>query len=80
MTIVNTAHISSAQRARLAREGLAPLTVSDADRDVLMAHHIRCIYAPVSEQTSSDRALWNKQDTVRHDREALRVIFAQLLA
>lgn len=80
VTIVNTAHISSVQRARLAREGLVPLTVSDADRDALVAHHIRCIYAPVSEQTSSDRALWNKQDTVRHDREALRAIFAQLLA
>jgi hypothetical protein len=38
------------------------------------------MFVPVSEHGASDRALWNKQDTVRHDREALQAIFAQLLA
>lgn len=80
VTIVNTASASPEQVAKLAREGLRPLVVTDADRDALAARNIPCVFAPVSEQVASDRALWNKQDTVRHDREALRAIFVQLLA
>lgn len=79
-TIVNTGPASPAQVEKLAREGLRPLVVTDAERDALAAREISCIFAPVSEQIATDRALWNKQDTVRHDREALRAIFAQLLA
>jgi uncharacterized cofD-like protein len=79
MTIVNTAPASPAQVAKLAHEGLRPLEVSEADQALLNAHGINCLFAPVSEQSASNRALWNKQDTVRHDREALRAIFVQLL-
>lgn len=79
VTVVNTALASPAQIEQLAHEGLRPLTVTDADRDALQAHGIHCIFAPVSEQVASDRALWNKQDTVRHDRGALRDIFVKLL-
>lgn len=80
VTIVNTAPASSEQVTKLAREGLRPLTVTDAERDALATRDIPCVFAPVSEQVTSDRALWNKQDTVRHDCEALRAIFVQLLA
>jgi uncharacterized cofD-like protein len=79
ITIVNTAPVSPAQIERLARDGLRPLTVTDVDKQVLSSHGITCVFAPVSEQTMTDRALWNKQDTVRHDRDALRAIFEQLL-
>ncbi|MFN5059110.1 MAG: uridine diphosphate-N-acetylglucosamine-binding protein YvcK [Chloroflexota bacterium] len=80
VTIVNTALTSPAQVTKLAHEGLRPLVVSDADKKILNDRGFHCLYAPVSEQAASDRALWNKQDTVRHDREALQAILVQLLA
>jgi uncharacterized cofD-like protein len=79
VTIVNTAPASLAQVTKLAHEGLRPLAVREADKAALTALGIHCMFAPVSEHGASDRALWNKQDTVRHDREALRAIFVQLL-
>ncbi|MFZ9856812.1 MAG: gluconeogenesis factor YvcK family protein [Roseiflexaceae bacterium] len=80
ITIVNTAPTSPDQVTKLAHEGLRPLVVSTADKAKLTSLGIHCMFAPVSEQGPSDRTLWNKQDTVRHDREALRSIFVQLLA
>lgn len=80
VTIVNTAPASPAQVTKLAHEGLRPLDVRESDKAALTALGIHCMFVPVSEHGASDRALWNKQDTVRHDREALQAIFAQLLA
>ena len=80
VTIVNTACASDAQVDKLAHEGLRQLVITEAEKQLLRDQGISCIYAPVIEQAASDRALWNKQDTVRHDREALRTIYEQLLA
>lgn len=80
VTIVNTAPASPTQIARLAHDGLHPLTVTDVDRQQFAELGITALYAPVIEEVASDRALWNKQDTVRHDRMALHTIFQQFLA
>lgn len=80
VTVVNTACASDAQVEKLAHEGLRQLVITDAEKQLLRDQGISCLYAPVIEHTASDRALWNKQDTVRHDREALRTIYEQLLA
>ena len=80
ITVINTASASPQQHARLASEGLRQLVVTDDDRSALADLGVAVLYVPVIEQGAVDRALWNKQDTVRHDREALRSIYNELLA
>ncbi len=80
LTLVNTASVSDAQADQLSREGLRQLTITPAEQQQLADAHIRCHYDALIEHAPSARALWNKQDTVRHDRVALQHLFRQFLA
>jgi len=80
LTLVNTAAVSDTQAEQLSREGLHQLTTTPAEQQQLADAGIRCHYGALIERAPSARALWNKQDTVRHDRIALQQIFRQFLA
>ena len=76
--IVNTQAPSAAQIAQLADQGLAPLTAHAQDIAQIQALGVAVYADAVIEAQASTRALWNKQDTVRHDIQQLRRAFGSL--
>jgi uncharacterized cofD-like protein len=61
-------------------EGLFMLQPDDAQLAAVRALGVRPIVRPLAERVGQKRALWNKQDTVRHDPVALREALREMLA
>ncbi len=77
--LVNRSALDPARRARFAAEGLFLLEPADAEIDAIAALGVRPIVRDFSELPGEQRALWNKQDTVRHDPAALAAALRELL-
>jgi uncharacterized cofD-like protein len=60
-------------------EGLFLLNPSAAELDAIAALGVRPIVRELAEPIGAKRALWNKQDTVRHDPVALRTALYELI-
>jgi uncharacterized cofD-like protein len=71
--VINASTPTTAQLARLAAEGLELLAVNPATIAAVAALGVRPVVADLTEQTADERALWNKQDTIRHDPARLGV-------
>jgi len=73
--VLNTHPASPAQHERLAAEGLQALVPSEHDIVQVHALGVQVHAQPLVERDVSQRQLWNKQDTLRHDVQALREVF-----
>jgi uncharacterized cofD-like protein len=73
--VLNTHPPSQAQHQRLAAEGLHALVPSEHDMAQMRVLGVQVYAQPLVERTVSQRQLWNKQDTLRHDPLALRDVF-----
>ena len=65
--LINASAPDPAQLARLAADGLALLTPDAAELRQIAALGVTPLVSDLTEQAAAARALWNKQDTVRHD-------------
>ena len=79
IVLLNNRRASQAQVARLAAEGLKQLDLDASDIPNIAALGVRAIPWPLIEPDVSDRTLWNKQDTLRHDAKALRAAMLRFL-
>jgi len=79
VALINRSQPDRDQLARLAAEGIFPLQPSDAEIAAIRALGVDPIVRDFGEPAGSQRALWNKQDTVRHDMAALSAVLHELL-
>lgn len=79
VVLLNNRLASRAQVARLAAEGLKQLDLDASDIPSIAALGVRAVPWPLIESDSGDRALWNKQDTLRHDAMKLRAAMLRVL-
>lgn len=77
--LLNNRMASRAQIARLATEGLKPLDLDAGDVASIAALGVHAVPWPLIESDGVNRALWNKQDTLRHDSNALRAALLRVL-
>ncbi|MCX6015942.1 MAG: YvcK family protein [Chloroflexales bacterium] len=80
IVILNSRPATANQIAFLDREGLRPLNIAPEDIDLITAMGVQVLAIPLSESDDSQRTLWNKQDTVRHDISALRSAILTVLS
>jgi uncharacterized cofD-like protein len=78
--LLNNRPATANQIAVLGREGLQPLTLVPHDVALITAMGVRAVALPLSEAADGQRILWNKQDTIRHDVDALRSAILTLLS
>jgi uncharacterized cofD-like protein len=79
-TLINRSRPDPATVARYAAEGLHLLQPDDIEIAAIAALGVRPIVRDLTERSGEQRALWNKQDTIRHDPAALREALRELLA
>ena len=77
--LINRSQPDEATIARYAAEGLHLLRPNQAEIEALAALGVRPIVRDLTERTGQRRALWNKQDTIRHDTTALQAALRELL-
>ncbi len=77
--LINRSQPDQATIARYAAEGLDLLRPGDAEIAAIAALGVRPIVRDLTERAGEKRALWNKQDTIRHDPVALQVALRELL-
>jgi uncharacterized cofD-like protein len=77
--LLNRSQPDEATIARYAAEGLHLLWPDDAEIAAIAALGVRPIVRDLTERAGEKRALWNKQDTIRHDPAALREALRELL-
>jgi uncharacterized cofD-like protein len=77
--LINRSRPDPAQLARLAADGLSVLQPDDAEIEAIRALGVAPIVRDFGEPAGAQRALWNKQDTVRHDSAALGRALRELL-
>ena len=77
--VLNTRAPSPSQIEHLANEGLQALTATASELATIGQMGVNVIAQPLIEVGTERRALWNKQDTLRHDPQALRDVLAALL-
>ncbi|MFM2309732.1 MAG: hypothetical protein RLY87_1854 [Chloroflexota bacterium] len=78
--VLNTRTPSAHQLERLAKEGLNALSATTAELATIEQMGVRVIAQPLIESANVSRALWNKQDTLRHDPQLLREVLNSLLS
>jgi len=76
--ILNTHPATLAQHQRLAAEGLVALVPTEHDIAQVRELGVQVYAQPLVERDVSQRQLWNKQDTLRHDPLALREVFGMM--
>lgn len=76
--LINRSAYDPAAMAPYEAEGLFLLQPSDAEIDAIAELGVQPIVREIAEPIGAKRALWNKQDTVRHDPAALRAILEEL--
>ena len=77
--LINHSQPDEATIARYAAEGLHLLRPDQAEVAAIAELGTRPIVRDLTERSGERRALWNKQDTIRHDPAALQSALRQLL-
>jgi uncharacterized cofD-like protein len=77
--LLNRSQPDEATIARYAAEGLHLLRPDDAEIERIAALGVRPIVRDLTESSGERRALWNKQDTIRHDPAALQAALRELV-
>lgn len=77
--IVNRSRLDQAALEQYAADGVFLLQPDDAEIAAIGRLGVRPIVRELAEQVGPKRALWNKQDTVRHDPAALSAVIEELL-
>jgi len=77
--LINTSVPNAEALQKYEAEGLFLLRPDDAERAAIAELGVRPIFRELTETVSEKRALWNKQDTVRHDPAALQLALRELL-
>lgn len=80
VVLINHSRPDPAALHQYEAEGLFLLTPDDAEIARVAALGVRPIVAALTEAVGEKRAMWNKQDTVRHDTSALGAALHGLLA
>jgi uncharacterized cofD-like protein len=70
--LLNRSQPDEATIARYAAEGLHLLRPDDSEIAAIRALGVRPVVRDLTERSGERRALWNKQDTIRHDPTALQ--------
>ena len=77
--LINRSQPDPAALARYAADGVHLLQPDDDEIAAIAALGARPIVRELTERAGAQRALWNKQDTVRHDPEALRAALREFM-
>jgi uncharacterized cofD-like protein len=77
--LINRSQPDAATIARYAAEGLHLMRPDDAEIAAITALGMRPIVRDLTEGAGEQRALWNKQDTIRHDPAALQAALRELI-
>jgi uncharacterized cofD-like protein len=77
--LINRSWLDQAALARYAADGVFLLQPSDDEIAAIAALGVRPSVGELTERPGEQRALWNKQDTVRHDPAALWAALRDLL-
>lgn len=77
--LINRSRPDPARLARLAAEGVHLLQPDDTEIAAIAGLGVRPIVRDLTERAEAQRALWNKQDTVRHDPDALRAALQEII-
>ena len=77
--MLNTAQPPESVASRLARDGVVMMPVSPADVDAIRAQGVTPILGHFIETHDAQRALWNKQDSIRHDPQRIAYALAGLM-
>jgi uncharacterized cofD-like protein len=77
--LINRSQPDPATLARYAADGVFLLQPSDDEIAAIAALGVRPILRELTERPGEQRALWNKQDTVRHDPAALWAALRELV-
>ncbi len=77
--IINDGLADEAQRVRLAADGLVPLACDAVQRAAIERLGVAPLAGDLVERGGDARALWNKQDTIKHDVARLGAALASLL-
>jgi uncharacterized cofD-like protein len=77
--LINRSQPDETTIAGYAAEGLHLLRPDDAEITAIAALGARPIVRDLTERAGEKRALWNKQDTIRHDTAALQVALRELV-
>jgi uncharacterized cofD-like protein len=78
-TLINRSQPDEATIAHYAAEGLHLLRPDDAEIAAIEELGVRPVVRDLTERSGEQRALWNKQDTIRHDSAALREALLELM-
>ncbi|HWQ12097.1 MAG TPA: gluconeogenesis factor YvcK family protein [Roseiflexaceae bacterium] len=78
VALINRSAPDEAALAAYAAQGLHLLRPDDAELVEIAGLGVRVVARPLTEQAPGGRALWNKQDTIRHDVRALGEALAAL--
>ncbi|MCS6800692.1 MAG: YvcK family protein [Chloroflexota bacterium] len=78
--LVNEGRPAAPLIARHAAAGRHLLSLSPAEREELERRGVRVIAADLVEHDAPPRALWQKEDTIRHDAAKVGAIFTRLAA
>ncbi len=79
VVLINNSEPDTAALKQYEAEGLFLLKPGADELQHIQALGVHPIVCPLTESIGENRALWNKQDTVRHDTDALRVALRQVL-
>jgi uncharacterized cofD-like protein len=79
VVLLNRSKPDQATIARYATEGLHLLRPDDAEIAAIGALGVRLVVRALTERSGERRALWNKQDTIRHDPTALQAALRELV-
>ena len=77
--LINQGRPDPATLARYASDGVHLLEPDDGEIATIAALGVRPILRDLAERDGAQRALWNKQDTVRHDPDALRAALREFM-
>jgi hypothetical protein len=77
--LINRSRLDPDILRRYEAEGIFLLHPTDEEIAEIAMLGVRPIVRDLAEGSGEKRTLWNKQDTVRHDPEALRVALGELM-
>jgi len=77
--LINRGRLEAATVARYAAEGLHLLQPDDAEIAAIEELGVRPVVRDLAERGGEQRALWNKQDSIRHDTNALSAALRDIL-
>src|SRR5262245_41978922 len=79
IALINRSECYDSEIGHLTNQGIFLLQPDDAEIAAIRVLGVEPVVRDFSEPADARRALWNKQDTVRHDTAALGAVFQELL-